>query len=122
MNKRILLLNDDLFSATNVASAMKAQGYEVTTCETSEDAVRFANEQTPSAICVNLTARHFDPLTLAQQLKGDETLQKIPLLGFCGHVEDEKAKQAKEAGYDLVAPNSAMAMSLAHVLERLMKT
>lgn len=120
MDKHILLVNDDLFFSTNLANAMKAQGYAVTTCETSDDALRLAREQ-PAAICVNLSARRFDPLRLAQQIKGDEVLRTIPLLGFCGHVEDDKAAAAKAAGYDMIAPNSAMAMSLSQVLERLLK-
>lgn len=119
MDKHILLVNDDFFFSTNLANAMKAQGYAVTTCETSDDALRLAREQ-PSAICVNLTAHRYDPLTLAQQLKGDEILRTIPLLGFCGHVEDDKAAAAKSAGYDMIAPNSAMAMSLPHVMSKLL--
>jgi CheY-like chemotaxis protein len=118
MAKQILLVDDDLFFSSNLSSAMQSQGYAVTTCETLDDALRLAREQ-PSAICVNLSARHFDPLTLSQQLKSDETLRTIPLLGFCGHVEDDKAAQAKAAGYDRVAPNSAMAMSLSQVMEKL---
>ncbi len=121
MNKRILVVNDDLFFSTNLASAMKAQGYAVTTCETSDDALRLAREQSPMAICVNLSARRYDPLALAQQLKQDEALRIVPLLGFCGHVEDDKAAQARAAGYDMVAPNSAMAMSLSQVMEKLMR-
>jgi CheY-like chemotaxis protein len=121
MDKRILLVDSDVFFSTNLSNALRAHGYATTICETSDDALRLAREQSPSAICVNLSARGFDPLALAQQLKSAEALRAIRLLGFCGHVEDEKAAQARAAGYHLVAPNSAMAMSLSQVIEKLMR-
>ena len=45
---------------------------------------------------------------------------KMPVLGYCSHVDAETRKQAEEAGVDLAVPRSRMARELPALVERLL--
>ena len=55
-------------------------------------------------------------MELARQLKADEQLRSIPLLGFFSHVQTELQRQASAAGFDQVIPRSAFAKYLGEIL------
>jgi CheY-like chemotaxis protein len=55
-------------------------------------------------------------MDLAKQLKADEQLRSIPLLGFFSHVQTETQRQAEAAGFDQVMPRSAFSKQLGDIL------
>jgi CheY-like chemotaxis protein len=55
-------------------------------------------------------------MDLAKQLKADEQLRSIPLLGFFSHVQTELQHQAEQAGFDQVIPRSAFSKYLGEIL------
>ncbi|HEX8922686.1 MAG TPA: hypothetical protein VF766_14520, partial [Pyrinomonadaceae bacterium] len=63
-----------------------------------------------------LHAQKCDPFALAEQLKADETLRNVPLLGFFSHVQTALQQRAKQAGYDRVMPRSAFTKFLPEIL------
>jgi CheY-like chemotaxis protein len=70
----------------------------------------------PALIIVDLHAQKVDPFNLAEQLKRDETLRAVPLLGFFSHVETELQRRAQQAGFDRVMPRSAFSKNLPEIL------
>ncbi len=70
----------------------------------------------PQLIICDLHATRIDPIELAKQLKADERLRAIPLLGFFSHVQTELQRQAEEAGFDQVIPRSAFTKHLPDIL------
>jgi hypothetical protein len=55
-------------------------------------------------------------MALARELKSDEQLRSIPLIGFFSHVETELQRSAQAAGFDRVMPRSAFTSNLAEIL------
>jgi len=75
-----------------------------------------ARSDQPSLIICDLHGQRIDPIELAKQLKADEQLRSIPLLGFFSHVQIELQRQAEEAGFDRVLPRSVFTRSLSQLL------
>jgi CheY-like chemotaxis protein len=75
-----------------------------------------ARRDQPALIICDLHSEKVDPMDLAKQLKADEQLRSIPLLGFFSHVQTELQHQAEQAGYDRVIPRSAFSRDLGEIL------
>ena len=75
-----------------------------------------ARRDRPALIICDLHSQKVDPMDLAKQLKADEQLRSIPLLGFFSHVQTELQHQAEEAGFDQVIPRSAFSKYLGEIL------
>jgi hypothetical protein len=57
-----------------------------------------------------------DPVALARELKADDELRLIKLLGFFSHVQTEVQRNALAAGFDQVIPRSVFARDLPEIL------
>ncbi|GAB4454606.1 MAG: hypothetical protein OHK0029_09400 [Armatimonadaceae bacterium] len=118
---RIVLAADDLMFPSRVREGLRPLDYTLQVCATAE-AMHTAlhTEPLPAAVLVNLTARRYDPADLIRQIKGNARTQAIPVMAFAGHVEREKHALARDAGADLVAANSSVALHLPALLARLL--
>jgi CheY-like chemotaxis protein len=67
-------------------------------------------------IICDLHSQKVDPMELAKQLKADEQLRSIPLLGFFSHVQTELQHRAEAAGFDQVMARSAFSKYLGDIL------
>jgi CheY-like chemotaxis protein len=65
---------------------------------------------------VDLHNQRIDPVALARELKADEQLRGIKLLGFFSHVQTELQRNAVAAGFDRVVPRSVFARDLEQLL------
>ena len=73
-------------------------------------------EDVPELIVVDLHHQKLDAIQLASELKANETLKSVPLLGFFSHVQVDLQRQAVQAGYDAVLPRSIFFRDLAKIL------
>src|SRR6185503_11794707 len=83
-----------------------------------EDLLAAASEETPRLILVDLHNEKIDPVALARELKSNESLPSIPLLGFFSHVRADLQRAAVAAGYDKVIPRSVFARDLPELVLR----
>jgi CheY-like chemotaxis protein len=67
-------------------------------------------------ILVDLHNQKLDPIVLAGELKSDEQLRAIPMVGFFSHVQTELQRNALAAGFDQVIPRSVFARDLPKLL------
>lgn len=102
---------------SRVREGLRPLGRPLTVVAT-EAALASALAAPPAAVLVNLTARRYDPLAVIRRVKADAP--GIPVLAFAGHVEKDKHAAAREAGADLVAANSSVALHLPALLNRLL--
>lgn len=75
-----------------------------------------AREAKPGLIVVDLHNTKLDSAALATELKADDELKTIPLLGFFSHVQTDLQQNALAAGFDKVIPRSAFARDLGEIL------
>ena len=114
MSRVVIAVVDDMFFASKIRAAAEAVGVEVGFPRSKEALVEKAREA--RLILVDLHNQRLDAVELATELKADEQLRAIPLVGFFSHVETELQRKALAAGFDRVLPRSAFARDLPKIL------
>ena len=112
----IIAVVDDMFFAAKIRAVAEAVGSEISFPRNSEALLQKAREAKPKLIIVDLHNQKIEPAALAGELKADEELREIPLLGFFSHVQTELQRNAISAGFDQVIPRSVFARDLPKIL------
>jgi CheY-like chemotaxis protein len=112
----VLAVVDDMFFASKIRGTAEAVGVDVKFFRSIEKLIENAKETKPDLVVVDLHNAKLDPVALATELKGNEDLRQIPLLGFFSHVHAELQRNAAAAGFDRVVPRSVFARDLAEIL------
>ena len=115
----VLALLDNLFFAAKLNEAAKPAGLTVTTARHATLALEKAKALAPALIVLDLDAAACEPFTFIRQVKADETLRAIPLLGFVAHVNTGVQQQARAAGCERVLARSAFSRDLPRLLQEL---
>ena len=117
MSRTVIAVVDDLFFASKIRGTAEQLGVAVKFARTADAVVEAARRDQPSLIICDLHSQKVDPNELAKQLKADDQLRSIPLLGFFSHVQTELQRQAEQAGFDKVIPRSAFSAHLVQILK-----
>ena len=116
MSRSVIAIVDDLFFASKIRGTAEELGVWPRFARSVEVMLEAARRDRPALIICDLHSEKVDPMDLAKQLKADEELRSIPLLGFFSHVQTELQQQAEQAGYDQVIPRSAFSKHLGEIL------
>ena len=116
MSRTVLAIVDDLFFASKIRGTAEQAGVNVKFARNADAMLKAARRDQPDLIIFDLNSERSNPADLARQLKADEQLRSIPLLGFFSHVQTELQQQAEEAGIEQVIPRSAFAKYLNEIL------
>lgn len=116
-----VLVEDNLMFGMMVEPTLRGLGYEVRTLGGGPNLAAQVAAAAPSVVLVNLTSTRFSGPELVRELKALPELSKAGVVGYAGHVERHFFQAGKEAGADLVVPNSAMRKALPEVLEKLQR-
>ena len=116
MSRVVLAIVDDIFFASKIRATAEAVGVEVKFARSIEKLTETARETKPGLVVVDLHNTKVDPAALATQLKSDDELKAIPLLGFFSHVQTDLQQNATAAGFDRVIPRSVFARDLGQIL------
>ena len=116
MSQTVISVVDDMFFASKIRAVAEAAGVEISFPRGLEAVVSKARETKPGLILVDLHNQRIDPVALARELKADEELRSIRLLGFFSHVQTDLKTSALNAGFDEVIPRSTFARDLSEIL------
>jgi CheY-like chemotaxis protein len=116
MSGSVIAIVDDLFFASKIRGTAEELGVRARFARSIEAMIEAARREAPALIICDLHSEKVDPIELAKQLKKDEQLRSIPLLGFFSHVQTELQRQAEEAGFDEVIPRSVFSKYLGEIL------
>ncbi|HET6978587.1 MAG TPA: hypothetical protein VFI24_19805 [Pyrinomonadaceae bacterium] len=105
-----------MFFKSKIRAVAEAVGAEISFPRTQEALLQKVREAKPQLIIVDLHNEKIEPATLAAELKADDDLRAIPLLGFFSHVQTELQRNALAAGFDQVIPRSVFARDLSKIL------
>jgi CheY-like chemotaxis protein len=105
-----------MFFASKIRAVAEGAGVQISFPRSVEAVVSKARETKPGLILVDLHNQRIDPVALARELKADEDLRSIKLLGFFSHVQTELQRNAVAAGFDQVIPRSVFARDLPQIL------
>jgi CheY-like chemotaxis protein len=106
-----------MFFAAKIRATAEALGVSIKFYRQVDRLVAAAGEQLPDLVLVDLHNEKLDPIGLARELKSNEQLKDMPLLGFFSHVRTDLRAQALDAGYDQVVPRSVFSRDLASILK-----
>jgi CheY-like chemotaxis protein len=112
----IIAVVDDLFFASKIRGTAEALGVTVRFARNIDAMIEAACRDRPSLVICDLHSQKVDPMEMAKQLKANEQLRSIPLLGFFSHVQIELQRQAEAAGFDQVIPRSSFTNNLAEII------
>ncbi len=107
---------DDMFFISKIRETGKALEMIVNFPRTLDGLRASLAEDVPQLILVDLHHQKLDPVQLALELKANQTIKSVPLLGFFSHVQTDLQRQALEAGFDEVLPRSIFFRDLAKIL------
>jgi PleD family two-component response regulator len=116
MAKYVLAAVDDMFFASKIRATAEQLGIEVRFAKSAAAAIEAALAELPALIIADLHSQRCEPFTLAEELKKDERLREVCLIGFFSHVQTELQQKATQAGFDRVMPRSAFAKHLPEIL------
>lgn len=116
---KAILVEDNLMFAMSLEPALRRLGYEVRTLAGGPAAVEQIAAAAPDVVFVNLASGRHPGADLVQALRKQESGKRVPVVGYAGHVERHLFTAGREAGCDLVVPNSAMRQALPEVLQKL---
>jgi len=105
-----------MFFKSKIRAVAEAVGTEISFPRNRDTLIQKVREAKPRLIIVDLHNQKIDPASLANELKADEELRAIPMLGFFSHVETELQRNALAAGFDQVIPRSVFARDLSKIL------
>lgn len=116
MSGVIIAVVDDMFFRSKIQAVAEAVGTEISFPRNKDVLIQKAREAKPQLIIVDLHNQKMDSAMLATELKSDEELRSIQLLGFFSHVQTELQSNAMAAGFDQVIPRSVFARDLQKIL------
>ncbi|HZI60481.1 MAG TPA: hypothetical protein VFD62_07205 [Pyrinomonadaceae bacterium] len=112
----VLAIVDDMLFASKIRASAEAVGVEVKFVRSMEKLIETAREVKPGLVVVDLHNTKLDPVAVATELKSNEDLRQVRLLGFFSHVQTDLQRNATAAGYDQVIPRSMFARDLGQIL------
>jgi CheY-like chemotaxis protein len=118
MGKYVIAAVDDMFFAAKIRATAEHLGLDVRFAKSVEAVIETAREELPVLIIADLHSEKCNPFKLAEQLKTDEQLRGVTLLGFFSHVQAALQQQAVQSGFDRVMPRSAFSKHLPEILNR----
>lgn len=116
MPRNILAAVDDMFFASKIRATAEALGVSIKFHRRLDSLVSAAVAQPPDLILCDLHNEKINPIELAHELKSQEELKAVRLLGFFSHVQTDLQRAALDAGYDQVIPRSVFSRDLAKIL------
>src|SRR4026207_2267286 len=100
MSGVVVVVVDDMFFASKIRAVAESVGVEISFPRTRDAVIEKAREA--QLILVDLHNQKIDAVALARELKANEQLEAIPMVGFFSHVETELQRSALAAGFDRV--------------------
>ena len=107
---------EDLLFRSKISETATQLGVEALFPRSPKKLFDEAQATPPDLLVLDLNSARFDPLTLLKQLKSDETLKAVPVIGFLSHVQKDLAVAARESGCDRVMARSAFTKNLPEIL------
>lgn len=97
---KVLVIEDEPTSLKLEHIVMASAGYNVTTGESAEEALRMIKKDKPSVILVDLKLPGMDGLELARRLRTDKETKDIVIVAVTGRPSQFSKQMALDAGCD----------------------
>ena len=116
MPDEVLVLADDLFFSSKIASTARLCSVPARLLNTPRELLQNADPKKVKLVIIDLNGRTTEPVRAIEELKGSSAGDAIPILAFLSHVQTELAEEARKAGANWILPRSAFSARLARIL------
>ncbi len=121
MTERLLVVNDELGSCSELAEQLEALNYEVTCVHSGAHALNMLNQHHFSLLLLDAEMRGTDPGQFIRRLRNFERVGKLPVIVVAGEAEIDKVSHLMQHGADdwLIEPTAPplLRARIDHVLE-----
>ena len=101
---KILIVDDDIDFLDSTRTVLESKPYEVIVAHEGEEGLKKAGEENPDLILLDIIMPVKDGFTVAEQLKKDSRLSKIPLVMLTGFSSKRQGSSIPVSrGFDLEA-------------------
>jgi len=98
--KKILLIEDDAQTRTNLATVLKMEGYEAITAPNGRIGVELARKELPSLILCDISMPEMDGYAVVQALRADPETQALPFIFLTAKGERQDQRAGMSLGAD----------------------
>ncbi len=116
MARRVVAAVEDLLFRSKISETANTLGVEALFPRSPRKLVEQASSSPPDLLVLDLNSARYEPLNLLREIKSDEALKDVPVVGFLSHVQKDLAVAARELGCDRVMARSAFTRDLPEVL------
>jgi two-component system sensor histidine kinase/response regulator len=104
--QRILAIDDETDMLLLVASALKAEDFEVLTANNGKDGLELAKLEKPDAVILDVMMPEMNGFEVLEQLRLDPETQHLPVIMLTGISERSKIQSALDlgTGYYIIKP------------------
>ena len=96
----ILIVEDNERNRRLVRDVLTFKGYRTVECETGEDGVRLALEQSPSLVLMDIQLPGISGIDALARLRADERTRAIPVMAVTASAMTQDRQKIMDAGFD----------------------
>ena len=97
-NKKILLVEDDLYASETLKFALEAKGHKVALATNGRDALNMVNSEIPQLIILDIMMPKMDGYHFCRLLKFDARFQHIPVIIVSSKIQEADKKLGLACG------------------------
>lgn len=116
MTRRVVAAVEDLLFKSKISETANTLGVETLFPRSPRKLIEQASSSPPDLLVLDLNSARYEPLNLLREIKSDQALKDVPIVGFLSHVQKDLAVAARELGCDRVMARSAFTRDLPEVL------
>lgn len=100
MDKKILIVDDDIDTLQLVGTMLEKQGFKILAANNGEKAIRIAENETPDLIILDVMMPGMDGYEVTKRLRAMETTAFIPIVLFTAKAQVDDKVEGFESGAD----------------------
>ncbi len=120
--KAVLVAVSDIFFYTKIRDALLPKGYVLERIRTQDEVPAKAASLHPTAMILNMNDETLDAFKALEQMKGDASLNTIPILAFANHEEVETWRRARELGVNKIVSRNEFSSRTRDLLEEMVSS
>lgn len=118
--KAVLVAVSDIFFYTKIRDALLPKGYVLERIRTQDEVPAKAASLHPTAMILNMNDEALDAFKALEQMKGDASLNTIPVLAFANHEEVETWRRARELGVNKIVSRNEFSSRIRDLMEEML--
>ena len=120
--KAVLVAVSDIFFYTKIRDALLPKGYVLERIRTQDEVPAKAASLHPTAMILNMNDETLDAFKALEQMKGDASLNTIPILAFANHEEVETWRRARELGVNKIVSRNEFSSRTRDLMEEMLSS